>query len=56
MNPEKLAAIKHTLLQNRLTKPLFNTQLFTRHIEQSYVAMHERYQAGLPPEHIYVPP
>jgi protein O-GlcNAc transferase len=55
MNPGKFAAIKHTLWQNRLTTPLFNTHLFTRHIEQSYVAMHERYQAGLPPEHIYVP-
>jgi predicted O-linked N-acetylglucosamine transferase (SPINDLY family) len=53
-NPEKLAAIKHRLSQNRLTKPLFNTQLFTRHIEQAYQAMYERYQADLSPENIYV--
>ena len=53
-NPGKLAAIKHRLSQNRLAKPLFKTQLFTRHIEQSYEAMHERYQAGLTPENIYV--
>jgi len=52
--PEKLAAIKHRLSQNRLVKPLFKTQLFTRHIEQSYEAMYERYQADLPPENIYV--
>ena len=53
-NPEKLAAIKHRLLQNRLTKPLFNTQLFTRHIERAYEAMYERYQEGLPPKNIYM--
>jgi protein O-GlcNAc transferase len=55
-NPEKLAAIKQKLSQNRLTKPLFNTQLFTRHIEAAYKAMYERYQAGLPPDNIHVPP
>jgi predicted O-linked N-acetylglucosamine transferase (SPINDLY family) len=53
-DPEKLAAIKHRLSRNRLAKPLFKTQLFTQHIEQSYEAMYERYQAGLPPENIYV--
>ena len=53
-NTEKLAAIKHKLSQNRLTKPLFNTQLFTLHIEQVYEAMYERYQADLSPQNIYV--
>ena len=53
--PEKLAAIKNKLSQNRLTKPLFNTQLFTQHIEQAYEVMYERYQANSPPENIYVP-
>ena len=54
-NPEKLAAIKRKLATNRLTTPLFDTQLFTRHIEAAYIAMYERYQADLPPDHIYVP-
>ena len=53
-NPEKLAAIKHKLAENRLTTPLFDTQLFTKHIEAAYTAMYERYQADLPPDHIYV--
>jgi protein O-GlcNAc transferase len=53
-NPEKLAGIRSKLVGNRLTTPLFNTQLFTRHLEASYRAMYERYQAGLPPDHIYV--
>lgn len=54
-NPEKLATIKNRLSQNRLTEPLFNTRLFTRHIERAYEAMYERLQAGLPPENISVP-
>jgi len=42
------------LAHNRLTTPLFNTPLFTRHIEAAYMAMYERYQADLPPDPIYV--
>ena len=53
-NPEKLAAIKRKLANNRLTTPLFDTQKFTRHIEAAYTTMYERYQADLPPDHIYV--
>ena len=55
-HPERLASIKDKLAHNRLTTPLFDTQLFTRHIESAYRAMYERYQAGLPPEHLYVRP
>ena len=54
-NPEKLATIKRKLATNRLTTPLFDTQMYTRHIEAAYTAMYERYQADLPPDHIYVP-
>jgi predicted O-linked N-acetylglucosamine transferase (SPINDLY family) len=53
-NSEKLAAIKRKLADNRLTTPLFDTELFTRHIEAAYAAMYERYQAGLSPDHIHV--
>jgi len=55
-NPEKLGAIKRNLATNRLTTPLFDTQLFTRHIEAAYTAMIERYQANQTPDHIYVSP
>lgn len=54
-NPEKLAAIKDKLANNRLTTPLFDTQRFTRHIEAAYTAMYEQFQANLPPDHIDVP-
>ena len=54
-NPTKLAAINTRLANNRLTTPLFDTKLFAKHIETAYTAMHERYRAGLPPDHIFVP-
>jgi protein O-GlcNAc transferase len=53
--PEKLTAIKARLAANRLTTPLFDTTLFTGHIEAAYIAMYERHQAGLAPDHIVVP-
>ena len=54
-DPAKLAAIKRKLEDNRLTTPLFDTKLFTKHIEAAYAAMYARHQAELPPDHIYVP-
>jgi predicted O-linked N-acetylglucosamine transferase (SPINDLY family) len=55
-NPERLATIKTKLTQNRMSAPLFNTELFARHIESAYKAAYSRYHAGLPPDHIYVKP
>ncbi len=52
--PERLRAIRQKLQHNRLATPLFDTQLFTRHIEDAYAQMFERYQADLGPEHIEV--
>ena len=52
-HPEKLAAIRHKLAENRLM-PLFDTQVFTKRIETAYTAMYERYQMGMPPDHIVV--
>jgi len=53
-NPQRLRQIRQKLEGNRLTTPLFDTRLFTRHLEDAYAQMYERYQADLPPEHIYV--
>jgi protein O-GlcNAc transferase len=53
-SPTKLKAIKDKLERNRLTMPLFNTSLFTKHIESAYTKMYERYQEDLAPDHIYV--
>jgi predicted O-linked N-acetylglucosamine transferase (SPINDLY family) len=51
-NTEKLQYIKETLDANKLTKPLFNTDLFSTHIEQAYTLMFERYQADFPAGHL----
>jgi protein O-GlcNAc transferase len=53
--PAKLKAIKQKLTDNRLSTPLFNTELFTRHVEAAYTAMVRRHQSGLAPDHIAVP-
>jgi predicted O-linked N-acetylglucosamine transferase (SPINDLY family) len=53
-NPEKLNAIKDKLEQNRLTTALFDTTHFTKNIEAAYIKIYERYQADLPPDHIYI--
>ena len=53
-HPERLGRIRQKLERNRLTAPLFDTPLFTRHIEDAYTQMYERHQAGLPPDHIHV--
>jgi predicted O-linked N-acetylglucosamine transferase (SPINDLY family) len=52
--PERLADIRQRLEGHRLTAPLFNTALFTRHIEAAFAQIHERYHSGLPPDHVFV--
>ena len=53
-NPAKLKAIKDKLERNRLTTALFDTPRFTKNLEAAYTKMYERYQADLPPDHIYI--
>jgi len=53
-HPEKLAQIKQKIQDHRLTKPLFDTPRYTQNIEAAYTQMYERYQADLPPDHLYI--
>ena len=53
-DPDRLQAIKSKLAHNRLTTPLFDTNLFTRNIERAYEAINRRCREGLPPERIVV--
>lgn len=55
-HPEKLAALKSKLSKNRLTTPLFDTKLYTKHFEAALIEAYERYQSDLPPAHIQVKP
>jgi predicted O-linked N-acetylglucosamine transferase (SPINDLY family) len=50
----RLGDLRLRLAENRLTKPLFDVTLFTRHIEAAYLAMAQRQRAGLAPETIRV--
>ncbi|HWP25557.1 MAG TPA: tetratricopeptide repeat protein [Xanthobacteraceae bacterium] len=47
--PQRLAAIKAKLAQNRETCALFDTPRFVRHIEAAYLRMWEIFQRGEPP-------
>jgi predicted O-linked N-acetylglucosamine transferase (SPINDLY family) len=51
---QRLASIRQKLADNRLTTPLFDAQLFAKHIEAAYTLIDERYHAGLPAEHTYI--
>jgi predicted O-linked N-acetylglucosamine transferase (SPINDLY family) len=53
-NPVKLKGIKDKLESNRLTTRLFDTPGFAKYIESAYTKMYDRYQASLPPDHIYI--
>lgn len=48
--PGRLAEIRRRLAHNRGVAALFDTARFTRNIEAAYQEMHDRWQAGLPPE------
>jgi predicted O-linked N-acetylglucosamine transferase (SPINDLY family) len=52
LDPHQLAQIRAKIQDNRPFSPLFDTPRFARNLEAAYVAIHDRYQAGLPPDHI----
>jgi predicted O-linked N-acetylglucosamine transferase (SPINDLY family) len=54
-NPMKLAKIKEKLATNRLTQPLFNTELYIKHLENGYQQAYESYFEGNLPQAIIVP-
>jgi predicted O-linked N-acetylglucosamine transferase (SPINDLY family) len=54
-NPTKLAKIKEKLANNRLNQPLFNTELYTRHLENGYQQAYQNYFDGNLPQTIMVP-
>jgi len=56
LHPQRLIALREKLAANRLTTPLFNTALFTQHIESAYQQAYQHYFAGEPPGTILVQP
>jgi protein O-GlcNAc transferase len=45
----RLAALKQKLAQNRSYQPLFDTDLFRKHLESAYATMWQRWQKGEAP-------
>ncbi len=52
--PDKLSNIRSRLANNLSTFPLFDTSLFTQHIEEAYSKIFERHQLKLPPDNIEI--
>ena len=46
----------HKLNKNKLTEPLFDTELYVSHIEQSYLKAHDNYLLGNDPVNINISP
>lgn len=46
----RLARIRQTLATKRMTAPLFDTRLYTRHLESALAEVHARRRAGLAPQ------
>jgi predicted O-linked N-acetylglucosamine transferase (SPINDLY family) len=55
-HPERLVPLRERLERNRLTQPLFDTPLYTRHLEDAYRQMYERHHAGSSPLDLRVAP
>ena len=53
-NPVKLAKIKEKLAVNRLSQPLFDTQQYTKHLEEGYQQAYQTYFEGKFPQTIVV--
>ena len=53
-DPAKFAEIKAKLHSNLKTSPLFNGEIFARHIGAAYEEMHRRHISGETPDHICV--
>jgi predicted O-linked N-acetylglucosamine transferase (SPINDLY family) len=54
-NPGRLAQVRKKLADNRLSTPLFNTERYTRHLENGYEQAYQRYFDGKLPRTIVVP-
>ena len=53
-NQNYMNKVKNKLEKNRLSKPLFNIKLYTKHIESAYKTTYERYNNNLPIDNIEV--
>jgi predicted O-linked N-acetylglucosamine transferase (SPINDLY family) len=50
----RLLSLKERLTMQRESAALFDTTLYTRTLEQAYIAMIDRHRSGLPPADIEI--
>jgi predicted O-linked N-acetylglucosamine transferase (SPINDLY family) len=50
-----LPKIREKLSRNLLATPLFDSSVYTFHLESAYRAIYQRHQKGLEPDHIFFP-
>ena len=53
-NPNKLSIIKEKLRINRSSYPLFDSNLYTKHLESGYLRAYQNYDEGIKPKTIYI--
>lgn len=51
-DPVYLKSVRAKVWSRRLTSPLFDTALYTQHLEGLFIQMWQRYTSHLPAEHI----
>lgn len=54
LNPKKLSAIRKSLILNRKSSALFDTQRFVKDLEKAYLAMWQNYLTGQNPKEIII--
>lgn len=54
--PQALSDLRQKVGHNRLTTPLFDSLTFTRHLEEAYRAIWNRYERGQPADHLMITP
>jgi predicted O-linked N-acetylglucosamine transferase (SPINDLY family) len=55
-SPKKLIKIKEKLSSNRLSKPLFNSEMYISHLEDAYKQVFENHLKGSKVKTIYIKP
>jgi protein O-GlcNAc transferase len=51
-HPRELANLRSRVQEARMTSPLFDTKLYARDLEKLFRRMWDRYEQGLPPDHL----
>ena len=54
-NPNKINKVKNKLVSNIISQPLFDTEKYTKHLENGYQKVYQNYFQEQPPQTIFIP-